>query len=76
MGQMTSRPYDRVLAILNGSQALLVEVAEAPQSTVSYWAECGFIPPRRQTTILRNAQRKGYALKPEHFVPNAAESAA
>ena len=71
--RMSARPYDRLLKIV-GKQAVIVELAEAPQSTVSYWAEVGRIPFDYIPTIIRNGQAKGLTIPREIFLP--AEDAA
>lgn len=71
---MSSRPYDRLLEIV-GKQAVIVELSEAPQGTVSSWAKSGLIPLGRIPTILRNGEKAGFTIPPETFLPSQGRAA-
>ena len=68
---MSSRPYDRLLEIVGGKQAVLVEATGLPQSTISYWQQTGIIPPRRIPEIIDRLRARGYSVTAEDCVPSS-----
>ena len=60
--------HAREIITLFGGQTTLASLLGKGQTTVSYWAKTGLIPPRWQPKLLDLAKERGIALSPRDFM--------